>query len=133
MKVLGTVARFGVFAFVLILLREVMEHPMWDVPAAGAPTTLDFSVSILDDWALVTVVLGILLSMAMIGASYLVRDERLVNLLARAVAEEKRHGRHLLTGGVVAPRLVALELGGRHPVVRVGGGIVAEDERAVGE
>lgn len=81
MKVLGTVARFGVFAFVLILLREVMEHTMWDVPAAGAPTTLDFSVSILDDWALVTVVLGILLSMAMIGASYLVRDERLVNLL----------------------------------------------------
>ena len=81
MKVLGTVARFGVFAFVLILLREVMEHPMWDVPAAGAPTTLDFSVSILDDWALVTVVLGILLSLAMIGASYLVRDERLVNLL----------------------------------------------------
>ena len=81
MKVLGTVARFGVFAFVLILLREVMEHPMWDVPAAGAPTTLDFSVSILDDWALVTVVLGILLSMAMIGASSLVRDERLVNLL----------------------------------------------------
>ena len=81
MKVLGTVARFGVFAFVLILLREVMEHPMWDVPAAGAPTTLDFSGSILDDWALVTVVLGILLSMAMIGASYLVRDERLVNLL----------------------------------------------------
>ena len=81
MKVLGTVARFGVFAFVLILLREVMEHPMWDVPAAGAPTTLDFSVSILDDWALVTVVLGILLSMALIGASYLVRDERLVNLL----------------------------------------------------
>ena len=81
MKVLGTVARFGVFAFVLILLREVMEHPMWDVPAAGAPTTLDFSVSILDDWALVSVVLGILLSMAMIGASYLVRDERLVNLL----------------------------------------------------
>ena len=81
MKVLGTVARFGVFAFVLILLREVMEHPMWDVPAAGAPTTLDFSVSILDDWALVTVVLGILLSMAMIGAPYLVRDARLVNLL----------------------------------------------------
>ena len=81
MKVLGTVARFGVFAFVLILLREVMEHPMWDVPAAGAPTTLDFSVSILDDWALVTVVLGILLSMAMIGTSYLVRAERLVNLL----------------------------------------------------
>ena len=64
-----------------ILLREVMDHPMWGESAAGAPTTVDFAVSIFDDWALVTIVLGILLSMAMIGASYLVRDERLVNLL----------------------------------------------------
>ena len=81
MRVIGIIARLGVFAFVLILLREVMNHPMWSESAAGAPTTLEFAVSILDDWALVTVVLGILLSMAMIGASYLVRDERLVNLL----------------------------------------------------
>ena len=81
MRVIGIIARLGVFAFVLILLREVMSHPMWSESAAGAPTTLEFAVSILDDWALVTVVLGILLSMAMIGASYLVRDERLVNLL----------------------------------------------------
>ena len=81
MRSLGITARLGVFAFVLILLREVMEHPMWGEPPVGAPTTVDFAVSILDDWALVTVVLGILLSMAMIGASYLVRDERLVNLL----------------------------------------------------
>ena len=81
MKAVSIFARLGVFAFVLVLLREVMEHPMWENTPAGAPTTLEFAVSILDDWAIVTVVLGILLSMAMIGASYLVRDERLVNLL----------------------------------------------------
>ena len=81
MKAMGTIARVGVFAFVLVLLQEMMDHPMWSEPAVGAPSTVDFAVSILDDWALVTVVLGILLSMAMIGASYLVRDERLVNLL----------------------------------------------------
>ena len=81
MKVMGTIARVGVFAFVLVLLQEMMDHPMWSEPAVGAPSTVDFAVSILDEWALVTVVLGILLSMAMIGASYLVRDERLVNLL----------------------------------------------------
>ena len=81
MRSMGIIARLGVFAFVLILLREVMDHPMWGESTAGAPTTLEFAVSILDDWAIVTVVLGILLSMAMIGASYLVRDERLVNLL----------------------------------------------------
>ena len=45
------------------------------------PTTVDFAISILNDWAIVTLVLGLLLAMAMIGASYLVRDERLVNLL----------------------------------------------------
>lgn len=81
MRAIGIIARLGVFAFVLILLREVMNHPMWGESAAGAPTTLEFAISILDDWGLVTVVLGILLAMAMIGASYLVRDERLVNLL----------------------------------------------------
>ena len=81
MKVMGIIARAGVFAFVLILLQEMMDHPMWSETAVGAPSTVDFAVSILDEWALVTVVLGILLSMAMIGASYLVRDERLVNLL----------------------------------------------------
>lgn len=81
MKAVSVMARLGVFAFVLILLREVMEHPMFGNAAAGAPTTLDFAVAILDEWAIVTVVLGILLAMAMIGASYLVRDERLVNLL----------------------------------------------------
>ena len=81
MKAVSMFARLGVFTFVLVLLREVMEHPMWENEPVGAPTTLEFAVSILEDWALVTVVLGILLSMAMIGASYLVRDERLVNLL----------------------------------------------------
>ena len=81
MRTLGITARLGVLVSVLILLREVMDHPMWGESAAGAPTTVDFAVSILDDWAIVTIVLGILLSMAMIGASYLVRDERLVNLL----------------------------------------------------
>ena len=48
MRSLGITARLGVFAFVLILLREVMEHPMWGEQAVGAPTTLDFAVSILD-------------------------------------------------------------------------------------
>jgi NADH:ubiquinone oxidoreductase subunit 6 (subunit J) len=53
------------------------------------PTTVDFAVSILNDWAIITIVLGILLAMAMIGASYLVRDERLVNLLYDMGGEER--------------------------------------------
>ena len=81
MKAVSLFARLGVFAFVLVLLREVMEHPMFsDSSTQVPPTTVDFAVSILNDWAIITIVLGILLAMAMIGASYLVRDERLVTL-----------------------------------------------------
>ena len=90
MKAVSLFARLGVFAFVLVLLREVMEHPMYsDSSTQVPPTTVDFAVSILNDWAIITIVLGILLAMAMIGASYLVRDERLVNLLYDMGGEER--------------------------------------------
>ncbi len=90
MKAVSLFARLGVFAFVLVLLREVMEHPMFsDSSTQVPPTTVDFAVSILNDWAIVTIVLGLLLAMAMIGASYLVRDERLGNLLYDMGGEER--------------------------------------------
>ena len=90
MKAVSLFARLGVFAFVLVLLREVMEHPMFsDSSTQVPPTTVDFAVSILNDWAIVTIVLGLLLAMAMIGASSLVRDERLVNLLYDMGGEER--------------------------------------------
>jgi NADH:ubiquinone oxidoreductase subunit 6 (subunit J) len=67
-----------------------MEHPMFsDSSTQVPPTTVDFAVSILNDWAIITIVLGLLLAMAMIGASYLVRDERLVNLLYDMGGEER--------------------------------------------
>jgi len=88
MKALSAIAGIGVFAFILILLREVMEHPMWD-ETGEAPTTLEFANALFNDWAVATVVLGGLLAMAMIGASYLVRDERLVNLLWDIGGEEE--------------------------------------------
>ena len=64
----------------MVLLREVMDHPMWG-ETGEAPTTLEFADSLLNAWSVATVVLGGLLAMAMIGASYLVRDERLANLI----------------------------------------------------
>ena len=80
MRVLSAIASIGVFAFILVLLREVMDHPMWG-ETGEAPTTLEFADSLLNEWSVATVVLGGLLAMAMIGASYLVRDERLANLI----------------------------------------------------
>ena len=66
-----------------------MEHSIWDTEAAPSPrTTLEFADSIFNDWTMATIILGALLAMAMIGASYLVRDERLINLLWDMGAEE---------------------------------------------
>jgi hypothetical protein len=81
MRALSVISGVGVFAFILVLLREAMEHAMWNMEGSSAPTTLEFANSIFDEWSIATVVLGVLLAMAMVGASYLVRDERLVNLL----------------------------------------------------
>jgi NADH-quinone oxidoreductase subunit J len=81
LNAISTITGVGVFAFVLVLLREVMEHPNWQTEGSPPPSTLDFADALFNDWSIATVVLGILLAMAMIGASYLVRDERLINLL----------------------------------------------------
>ena len=80
MRGLSALALLGVLAFMLVLLSEIMSHSMWG-GVGNAPSTLDFAVALFGEWWLATVVLGALLSMAMIGSSYLVRDERLVNLI----------------------------------------------------
>ena len=79
MRTLGFLARVGVTILVLVLLTETMSFEGWS-DSSQPPTTSSFAFAMLDDWNMMTVVLGLLLSMAMIGASYLVRDERLANL-----------------------------------------------------
>ena len=85
MRFLSILARIGTVGFILVLLRETMRHPMWEGPLWGGsenpPTTFDLADALFNAWAVATLVLGALLSMAMIGSSYLVRDERLVNLV----------------------------------------------------
>ena len=44
-------------------------------------STANFAITILNEWAFALVILGALLAMAMVGAAYLVRDERVVNLM----------------------------------------------------
>ena len=80
MRGISALTQLGVLAFMLILLSEVMSHSMWG-GSGDAPSTLDFAVALFGEWWGATVVLGALLAMAMIGASYLVRDERLANLI----------------------------------------------------
>ena len=85
MRFLSIMARVGTVGFILVLLRETMTHSMWGTPVWGGntnpPSTYDLADALFNEWALATLVLGALLSMAMIGSSYLVRDERLVNLV----------------------------------------------------
>ena len=88
MRSLSALAQIGVLGFMLILLAEVMSHSMWG-GSGDAPSTLDFAVALFGEWWGATVVLGALLAMAMIGASYLVRDERLINLLWDMGGEEE--------------------------------------------
>ena len=67
----------------------VVYHSMWDSSSSTIGlNTFEFSRAMLTDWALPVIVLGILLSMAMIGASYLVRDERIENLLWEQEGEQ---------------------------------------------
>ena len=82
MKALSALTKLGLFAFILVMLNEVMSHSMWGPSSATPPSTVDFALSLYgDEWAVATVILGALLAMAMVGASYLVRDERLINLI----------------------------------------------------
>jgi NADH:ubiquinone oxidoreductase subunit 6 (subunit J) len=85
MRFVSRLARMGPVGVRLVLLRETMRHPMWEGPLWGGsenpPTTFDLADALFNEWAVATLVLGALLSMAMIGSSYLVRDERLVNLV----------------------------------------------------
>ena len=82
MKAHSALTKLGLFAFILVMLNEVMSHSMWGASSATPPSTVDFALSLYgDEWAVATVILGALLAMAMVGASYLVRDERLINLI----------------------------------------------------
>lgn len=82
MRLIDHVVRLMVAGILALLLPMIVFHSMWE---GGSDTsglsTFEFARSMLTDWALPVVVLGVLLSMAMIGASYLVRDERIENLL----------------------------------------------------
>ena len=89
MKALSAFTKLGLFAFILVMLNEVMSHSMWVVSSSNPPSTVDFALSLYgDEWAIATVILGALLAMAMVGASYLVRDERLINLIWDMGGEE---------------------------------------------
>ena len=81
MKFLSLFARLGLLALGFILVAVVNDDTVWANPASTAPTTAGLADSLLSEWGFALLVLGLLMAMAMMGAAYLVRDERMENLL----------------------------------------------------
>ena len=82
MRLIGTFGRIGVVVLLGLLLAVVMDPANWsEFTGSDSMTTLEFATAVLDDWAFTLVALGALLTMAMAGAAYLVRDERKINLM----------------------------------------------------
>ena len=83
MRMLGTLARICIGALCGFLLLSIMGHSMWDEGESDLSelSSSNLATELLTDWSVPVIILGVLLAMAMIGASYLVRDERLANLI----------------------------------------------------
>lgn len=82
MRLVSSVIRLGILIMGAIMFLAVSNASIWDdTPPNNTLSNYELADSILVDWAFPLLVLGALLAMAMIGAAYLVRDERKENLL----------------------------------------------------
>jgi len=81
MKIAGTLVRLGILVLAVLLLGLVSDEANWGDGAEGGVDDSRFAETMLIEWGFAVLVLGLLLALAMIGAAYLVRDERLENLL----------------------------------------------------
>ena len=80
MRLMSTLTRLGLILLAGAMISVLGTSTVWDTEPSKEITTNDLANSMLDDWALPLLILGILMAMAMMGAAYLVRDERRENL-----------------------------------------------------
>ena len=80
MKFTSLFTRLGLLALGFILVAVLNDESVWADPATTTPTTAGLADSLLSEWGFALLVLGLLMAMAMMGAAYLVRDERRENL-----------------------------------------------------
>tara|TARA_B100001996_G_scaffold353561_1_gene315008 strand:+ start:479 stop:751 length:273 start_codon:yes stop_codon:yes gene_type:complete len=82
MKMISTLVRIGILVVAIFIFSTVSDSSNWGDSISGdSLDNLDFATSMLVDWGFLVILIGILLSMAMVGAAYLVRDERKENLI----------------------------------------------------
>jgi len=89
MKFLSLVTRIGLLALAMILISVLSADEVWAGSSSEEPTTSGLADSLLNDWALPLLFVGILMAVSMIGAAYLIRDERRENLLWEFGGEEE--------------------------------------------
>ena len=89
MKFTSLFTRLGLLALGFILVAVLNDDTVWASPSATTPTTSGLADSLLSEWGFALLVLGLLMAMAMMGAAYLVRDERMENLLWEFGGEEE--------------------------------------------
>ncbi len=89
MKMLSIITRVGLLGLALVLISTITSDVMWESEAVGSPTTQDLAAGLLIDWSFALVILGALLALAMVGAAYLARDERMENQLYEIRGEEE--------------------------------------------
>ena len=77
---MSTFTRLGLIVLAGAMITVLGTAELWDQEPDKEVTTLDLANTMLDDWALPLLILGVLMAMAMMGAAYLVRDERRENL-----------------------------------------------------
>ena len=76
---MSTLTRIGLIFLAGAMITVLGTAELW-AEEPKEVTTKNLANTLLDDWALPLLVLGVLMAMAMIGAAYLVRDERRENL-----------------------------------------------------
>ena len=89
MKFISLFTRLGLLALGFILVAVVNDDSVWANANTSEPTTAGLADSLLTEWGFALLVLGLLMAMAMMGAAYLVRDERMENLLWEFGGEEE--------------------------------------------
>ena len=80
MRLMSTLTRLGLIFLAGAMITVLGTAELWDEEPDKEVKTLDLANTMLDDWALPLLILGVLMAMAMMGAAYLVRDERRENL-----------------------------------------------------
>ena len=80
MRLMSTLTRVGLILLAGAMISVLGTSTVWDTDSSKEITTNALANKMLDEWALPLLILGILMAMAMMGAAYLVRDERRENL-----------------------------------------------------